>query len=88
MRASILIATHNEREALLNTVRACLEQSAGVDCEIVVGDDASTDGSAAELKKRFPSVRVARHPQRLGVSPAQQLATRPAISPPRDRKSD
>jgi glycosyltransferase involved in cell wall biosynthesis len=78
MRASILIAAHNEREALLNTVRACRERSAGVDCEIVVGDDASADGSAAALAKEFPSVHVARHEQRQGVSPTRQLAARQA----------
>jgi len=78
MRASILIAAHNEREALLNTVRACLERSAGADCEIVVGDAASTDGSVAELKKRSPAVRIARHRKRQGVSPARQLAARHA----------
>ena len=78
MRVSILIAAHNEREALLNTVRACRERSAGVDCEIVVGDDASADGSAAALAKEFPSVHVARHEQRQGVSPTRQLAARQA----------
>jgi GT2 family glycosyltransferase len=78
MKASILIAAHNDREALLNTVRACRGRSAGVDLEIVVGDDASTDGSAAALEEEFPSVRVARNCQRMGVSPARQLAAREA----------
>ena len=78
MRASIIIATHNERETLLNTVRACVEGAAGVDCEIVVGDDASTDGSVAQVKRQFSAVRVVRHEERQGVSPTRHAAARTA----------
>jgi GT2 family glycosyltransferase len=78
MRASIIIAAHNERAALLHTVRACLEGSADIDCEVVVGDDASTDASVAQVERQFRSVRVVRHEERRGVSPTRHMAAREA----------
>ena len=43
MRVSIVIASHNEGEALSKTIESCIETSGDLDCEIVVADDASTD---------------------------------------------
>jgi len=60
MRASIVIAAHNEGEALWKTIRSCVETCSGLDHEIVVADDASTDDSVAEAERRFPSIRVVR----------------------------
>ena len=62
MRASLIIAAHNEGDSLWKTVQSCLETSAGLDCEIVVADDASWDGSVEEAQRRFPQVRVVRRP--------------------------
>src|SRR5262249_52454140 len=66
---SILIPTKNRRESLARTVEACLGCGNGVEVEVVVIDDGSTDGTAdgtAELlgelaraspdKLRFESV--------------------------------
>ena len=41
MRASLVIAAHNEGESLAKTIGSCIETCAGLDCEIVVADDAS-----------------------------------------------
>jgi glycosyltransferase involved in cell wall biosynthesis len=57
MRASILIGTHNEGDRLWRTVESILESDDGLDSELIVADDASTDGSIGELKRRFPRVR-------------------------------
>ena len=78
MRASIIIAAHNEGDRLWRTVASCVETSAGLDCEIVVADDASWDGSVEETLKRFPQVRVVRHDERKGVSPTKDLGARHA----------
>jgi glycosyltransferase involved in cell wall biosynthesis len=45
MRASIVVAAHNEGVALQRTIQACLETAGRLDFELVVADDASTDGS-------------------------------------------
>jgi glycosyltransferase involved in cell wall biosynthesis len=78
MRASIIIATHNEGEALSKTIESCIETSAGLDHEIILADDASTDGSVELAERRFTQVRVHRHPERQGVSPTRVLGARNA----------
>ena len=45
MNMSIAIASHNEGDNLWRTVRSCLETTGGLNPEIVVVDDASTDGT-------------------------------------------
>jgi len=78
MRTSIVIAAHNEGESLWKTIGACVETAAGLDHEIIVADDASSDGSIEETQRRFPRVRVVRHDQRQGASPAKDLGARQA----------
>jgi GT2 family glycosyltransferase len=76
MRASIIIPTCDEGANLEKTVRSCLETTANLDVEIVVADDASTDGSPEHVKCRFPHVRLARHAARRGVSQTKDLGAR------------
>ena len=76
MRASLVIASHNEGDLLWQTVRSCVETLDGLDAEIVVADDASEDGSVDELLARYPDVRVVVGPGRRGVSPTKDLAAR------------
>lgn len=78
MRASIIIAAHNEGEALWKTVRACIETCAGLDYEIVIADDASVDDSVAEVQRRFPRLRIVRHEERRGASPTKDRGAREA----------
>ncbi len=78
MRASLIIAAHNESDRLWRTVASCVETSAGLDCEIVVADDASWDESVGETLLRFPQVRVVRHDERKGASPTKDLGARHA----------
>jgi GT2 family glycosyltransferase len=78
MRASIVIATYNEGDWLGKTVQSCLETTAGLDCEVVVADDASDDGSVKMLTRRFPQVRVLSHAERRGTAPTKDLAARAA----------
>jgi len=78
MRLSIVIASHNEGGNLAKTVRSCVEGLGRLDAEVVVADDASTDGSIEALAREFPEVRVFTHPERLGASPTKDLAARSA----------
>jgi len=74
MRASLLIAAHNEGDSLWKTIRACVEGCAGLDYEIVVADDASSDGSVRSAQQRYPQIRVAGKERRQGASPTKHLA--------------
>jgi GT2 family glycosyltransferase len=73
MRTSIIIAAHNEGEALWQTVRSCIETCAGLDYEIVIADDASVDDSVEEMRGRFPQARLFRYEERRGASPTKAL---------------
>ena len=61
---SVSIVNTNSRELLL----ACLESLAGSPAEIVVLDNASEDGSADAVRRRFPDVRVIEQPFRAGFA--------------------
>jgi glycosyltransferase involved in cell wall biosynthesis len=76
MKVSVAIAAHNEGDFLWRTVQSCYESSEGVDLEIVVVDDASGDDGVAELRRRFPEVKVIRHATRQGVAIAKDAAAR------------
>lgn len=78
MRASIIIASHNEGAALGKTIESCIETCVDLDYELVVADDASTDGSAEDVSRRFSQVRLYRHGQRQGASPTKALGVRNA----------
>jgi GT2 family glycosyltransferase len=54
---SIVISTRNRREDVLTAVESCLSQRYEP-LEVLVYDDASTDGTAEAVRARFPEVRV------------------------------
>ncbi|OGG12809.1 hypothetical protein A3D77_07170 [Candidatus Gottesmanbacteria bacterium RIFCSPHIGHO2_02_FULL_39_11] len=56
MDLSIIIPNFNGKKLLENNLPKVLE--AGKDCEIIIVDDASTDGSVEFLKKEFPQIKV------------------------------
>ncbi|HEX5110006.1 MAG TPA: glycosyltransferase [Vicinamibacterales bacterium] len=78
MRATIVIPSLNEGDNLWKTVGSCLETTAGLECELLVADDASQDGSPGEVRRRFPSVRIVAHDRRRGVAPTKDLGARHA----------
>ena len=65
---SVILVSWNTRDEL----RACLESVvAGVQdisAELVVVDNASSDGSADMVQARFPNVRLVRNPENLGFA--------------------
>jgi GT2 family glycosyltransferase len=70
VRLSIVIVTHNRREALRHTLSRVLPNPdlPHGQMELIVVDNASTDGTAAWLAESHPSIRVLRRPRNEGVS--------------------
>lgn len=63
--------TYNERENLPRLIQEI--QELGIDCQILVVDDNSPDGTgemAEELKSKFPNLMVHHRPCRLGIGSA------------------
>jgi GT2 family glycosyltransferase len=71
----VVIAAHNEGDLLWKTVGSSIA-AAPTGFEIIVADDASSDGSVLEMRRRFPQVPVVANPLRLGVSPTKDLGAR------------
>jgi dolichol-phosphate mannosyltransferase len=70
---SVVLPTHNERENLEVLVPTLLDVLSGESCELIVVDDASTDGSVAWLAaygERDPRVRAVIGDSLLGIGDA------------------
>lgn len=57
MRFSAVLPTYNSKETLLRTIKSVRDK----DCEIIVVDDCSTDGTEEMIKSRFPEVKYYRN---------------------------
>lgn len=80
MRVSIIIAAHNEGHFLRRTLESIFNSLGSLDAEILVADDASTDGSVEYAQQLFPTVLFCRNSERLGASPTKALGAQTATS--------
>ncbi len=60
VQVSLIFPTHNRKE-MMRELLTTLPDRAGADCEVIVIDDASTDGTALMIQNEFPAVRVIRN---------------------------
>ncbi len=73
---SVIIVSYNTRDLLIQCLSSVLNQTVEVDLEIVVVDNDSTDGSASEVKAKFPQVQVLMNERNIGFSKANNQALR------------
>lgn len=67
---SLIIPTHNTCELVIGCVNSILANSDQIRCEIIVVDDASTDGTVERLRSLFPQIQVLFNPVSLGYGGA------------------
>ncbi len=76
--ASVVIPVFNRPEAVVRAIRSVLDQP-GVALELIVVDDASTDGTAAAVEAMDdPRLRLLRQPENRGVAAARNRGIREA----------
>jgi GT2 family glycosyltransferase len=63
---SICIANYNGMDIIDDCLRSVLEQQGSIAIEILVHDDASTDGSADHVRTHYPSVMLIRSESNVG----------------------
>ena len=78
MKVSVVIATYNRDAYAQEAVRSVLAQTSPA-AEVIVVVDGSTDGTAANIRERFPQVRVIEQPN-LGRSVARNTGIAAATS--------
>jgi O-antigen biosynthesis protein len=71
---SIIIVNYNVRDFLHQALRSLDKARKGLKSEIIVVDNASTDGSVEMLRARFPKIRLLRSDTNLGFAKANNLA--------------
>ncbi|RLE90004.1 MAG: hypothetical protein DRN04_15685 [Thermoprotei archaeon] len=74
---SIVIPTYNRKEKLERLIRSILESDYPKDkLEIIVVDDASTDGTYEHIKKLFPQVKVIRNDEEKLLAESRNIGIR------------
>ena len=79
-RVSAIVVSYNTRDDLLRGLEALLAQT-GVSLDVIVVDNASTDGSVDAVRGRHPEVRLIVNTANLGFSRANNLGLRAARGP-------
>jgi GT2 family glycosyltransferase len=73
MDLSIVIASYNTREITKRCLTSVLSQTAGLEYEIIVVDNASSDDSAQMIEREFPAVKLICSRENLGFGTAQNI---------------
>ena len=76
-RVTVVITSRNRLAEVTQAVPSCLAQAEP--CEILVYDDASTEHTVEDLKSRFPSIRVIRSEERVGLICVRNRGFREAL---------
>ena len=66
MDLSIIIVNTNSRVLLQNCINSVLDNTTGIEYEIIVVDNNSTDGSTEMLRAEFPTVKLVQNKSNLG----------------------
>jgi N-acetylglucosaminyl-diphospho-decaprenol L-rhamnosyltransferase len=75
---SVIIVSYNTRELTLACLASVFKQSATTDIEVIVVDNASSDGSPDAIQKLYSNVNLMRSVENLGFARANNLAVRSA----------
>lgn len=78
MDVSILIVSFNTREMTLACLESVYRETAGLEYEVLVVDNASRDGSAEAIRDAYPQVELLALDENLGFAQANNLAARSA----------
>ena len=74
MDLSVVTVNWNTRELLSQCLRSVYEMAVGVDLEVLVVDNGSTDGSFEMVRREFPQVRLIENAENVGFARANNQA--------------
>ncbi len=73
---SFIVVSWNAKEYLSKSLASIEKETAGLNSEIIVVDNASSDGSAEMVRERFPQVRLIVNGENLGFAKANNIGIR------------
>jgi GT2 family glycosyltransferase len=76
LKLSIVIVNYNVKYFLEQALRSVLKALHGIDAEVWVVDNNSSDGSVAMVEEKFPSVKLQANKENLGFAKANNQAMR------------
>jgi len=76
MDVSIIIINYNTRDLTLQCLKSIFENTRNIDFEVIVVDNASTDGSQAMIKNSFPEVILIENNDNLGFGRANNIGAK------------
>lgn len=76
MKLSVIIVNYNVRAYLEQCLRTVFEALHGIEGEVFVVDNLSTDGSVEMVREKFPQVRLMANTENVGFSRANNQAIR------------
>ena len=77
-RISVIIVSWNVREFLVPCINSIIAKTSFKDYEIIVVDNASSDGTVETVKNRFPSVKLIENGENLGFARACNIGAKKA----------
>ncbi|MDZ7413372.1 MAG: glycosyltransferase [candidate division KSB1 bacterium] len=73
---AIIIVSYNVRDFLQQALTSIRKATAGIDAEVWVVDNASTDGTAAMVRRSFPEVKLIANERNVGFAAANNQVLR------------
>lgn len=74
MDVSVIIINYNTKKLTINCIRSIYASETSYTYEIIVVDNASSDGSVEEIRNSFPDVRIIDNKENVGFSKANNQA--------------
>lgn len=74
MDVSIILVNYNTKELTKDCIKSVYEKTDGIEYDIWVVDNASSDGSVKMIKEEFPDVKLIESPENLGFGRANNIA--------------
>lgn len=76
MKLSVIVVSHNQCKLLRQCLTSLIKAAKGIEHEVFVVDDASTDVTLHMVKNQFPAVKVLANEHRSGITASQNEALR------------
>ncbi|MCX5783504.1 MAG: glycosyltransferase family 2 protein, partial [Elusimicrobia bacterium] len=78
MNVSVVLVSYNTKELTLAALASVFEKTSGVSFEVIVVDNASSDGSAEMIRADFPQVRLIENKENRGFGAANNAGIKTA----------